>query len=254
MMEAELKKKIAGYWNDWSGQYDLQYAHGLRSAGEKEAWRRFLYQAVGRPPQKVLDVGAGTGFISLLLAEAGYQCKGLDISQGMLDQARLKAKTQGLTVEFGLGDAEALPEGDEIYDAVVNRHLLWTLPNPERAIAEWLRVLKPGGRLIIIDGNWFYNELSASIRRLAGQLLVALTERKNPWGRGSNYDASLRSKLPLMQAANARNLRQLISRSGLHDLQFQKLTEVERAERSVMPLKQKLLNPYRRIAYIGIKP
>jgi ubiquinone/menaquinone biosynthesis C-methylase UbiE len=252
-MESEIKEKVAGHWDHWAGQYDNQYAHGLKSEREKEEWQKFLQETLGPPPQKVLDIGTGTGFIALLLAESGYHCKGLDISSGMLEEAKFKAKLQGLQVDFGLGDAEILPEADATYDVVVNRHLLWTLPNPERAIAEWIRVLKPGGRLVIIDGDWFYNKFHYRVQKFLGQLLVAITEWKNPWNHQNDYDEDLRAKLPLMRDANARNLIQLIIQSGLRDPKVKELTEVERAERRSMPLKQKLLNPYRRMLFIGTK-
>jgi ubiquinone/menaquinone biosynthesis C-methylase UbiE len=82
----------------------------------------------------------------------------------MLELARGKAAAQGLAVRFETADAENLPYPAGSFDLVISRHVLWTLPNPEAAIADWLRVLRPGGRLAIVDGAQ-YNDASAPPQR-----------------------------------------------------------------------------------------
>lgn len=117
----------------------------------------------------------------------------------MLGRAKEKAANQNLRAEFRIGDAENLSFEDESFDAVINRHLLWTLPDPKRAVSEWKRVLKPGGEVIIIDGNWGdLNSLRRRIRRhLVSIPLILLTERRNPCR--SQYDRELEKQLPMRQ-------------------------------------------------------
>src|SRR5206468_6300757 len=79
-------------------------------------------------------------------------------------RARDKAAAQGLAVRFEPADAEHLPYPDGSFDLVISRHVLWTLPHPEEALDEWLRVLRPGGRLAIIDGAQ-YNDATAPPQR-----------------------------------------------------------------------------------------
>ena len=67
----------------------------------------------------------------------------------MLRIAKEKARRSKLRVEFKLGDAENLPFDDESFDATICRHVLWTLPNPQRASEEWRRVVVPGGKVVI---------------------------------------------------------------------------------------------------------
>ena len=71
----------------------------------------------------------------------------------MIAQARKKAAERQLAIRFGEADAEQLPFAAASFDIAVSRHLLWTLPNPERAMDEWIRVLWPGGRLIVVDSQ-----------------------------------------------------------------------------------------------------
>lgn len=89
---------------------------------------------IGETAKKVLDIGTGTGFLSIMLAEMGYEVVGLDISEEMLKRARNKAVDRGVKVEFKLGDAEDLPFDAGSFDAVVNRAVLWTLPDPKKRL------------------------------------------------------------------------------------------------------------------------
>jgi len=111
-------------------------------------------------PADVLDVGTGTGFLALLLSELGHRVRGVDLAEGMLAQARSKAAERRLAVTFEVGDAMDPSGEDGSVDALVSRHVFWTLTDPERALRNWRRLLRPSGRLVIIDGLWSQNEQS----------------------------------------------------------------------------------------------
>ena len=91
MNDKTIKKNITKLWNQAYINYDDCYAHGLKSEGEKKEWLRFLRKVIGKQTCSILDVGAGTGFVSLLLAELGHTCKGVDLSENMLSKAKEKA-------------------------------------------------------------------------------------------------------------------------------------------------------------------
>ncbi|MFJ5924930.1 class I SAM-dependent methyltransferase [Kitasatospora sp. NPDC092948] len=145
---------IAGYWNDAAPAFDQEPDHGLGAEGTRRAWERRLAVWVPGGPLDVLDAGCGTGSLSRLLAEAGHRVTGVDLAAGMVELARAKVAAAGLAARFVVGDAAQPPVGAEQFDAVLCRHLLWTLPDPQAALRRWTSLLRPGGRLVLIEGRW----------------------------------------------------------------------------------------------------
>ena len=89
----------------------------------------------------------------------------------MLERARAKAAARGRRMRFYLGDAENTMEPDASYDVITNRHLVWTLVDPLAAFREWHRLLKPGGKLLVVDGD-FVNpgSVAKAVRHLSALL------------------------------------------------------------------------------------
>lgn len=243
------KRKIREYWNDRAHIYDTQYQHGLKSLREKKAWLELLEELIPEKGQKILDVGTGTGFLSLLLAEQGHRCKGIDLSPGMMTEAKEKAEKKGLCITFAQGDAECLDEPDESYDIVINRHILWTMPHPYRAVKEWARVVKPGGKVIVIDGDWFFDTPKNRICVFWGKILTLIMGKGNLF---KENHTGADEHLPMTKAKNAKRAPLLLQRAGLQ-VCVQGAGKVEQAEREGTSLRQRLLNPYHRIVLIGNK-
>ncbi len=192
MIDDEIKNAIRKSWDQSSSRYDSCPGHGIGTQAEKDAWKRELAGNIPESPQKVLDVGCGTGVIGLLFSEMGHQVTGVDLSEEMMAKARGKAKVQNLSIELRTGDAEHLPFNDGSFDVVVTRHLLWTLPHPQTALKEWHRVLKKGGMLLVIDGIWKNGSLSIQAKRRVSDGLAKLFGHTH----GGHYDEELRSQLP----------------------------------------------------------
>src|SRR4051794_6777546 len=164
-----VKTQVAAHWDRRAAHFDEDFGHSIGSPADLAAWDRILDLVIppGGPhdgPFDALDVGSGTGFLALELAARGHRATGIDFAPAMVATAREKAAAQGLGAHFDEGDAEHLPYPNGSFDLVLSRHVLWTLPHPEAALDEWLRVLRPGGRLVIIDGAQ-YNDATAPPQR-----------------------------------------------------------------------------------------
>lgn len=142
------------YWDRHAAGFDDSPDHGLTTPEVRRAWLSLLLGVLPPAPATVLDLGCGTGSLSVLLAEAGHAVHGLDFSAQMVAAARAKAAAAGVDVEFRQGDAGLPPYPSGAYDVVLARHLLWVLPEPETAVAEWVRLLRPSGRLLLVEGRW----------------------------------------------------------------------------------------------------
>jgi ubiquinone/menaquinone biosynthesis C-methylase UbiE len=150
-----VKQQVAAHWGRRAAHFDEDFGHSIRTAAERAAWDRILDLALPRRGAlDALDAGCGTGFLSFELAGRGHRVTGIDFAPAMLAEARRKAVERGVAIRFEEGDAEQLPFAGGTFDLVVSRHVLWTLPHPEAAIDEWVRVLRPGGRLAVIDGQF----------------------------------------------------------------------------------------------------
>ena len=150
-----VKQQVAAHWNRRAASFDEDFGHSIRSPAERAAWDRILDLVLpGRARLDAVDLGCGTGFLSFELAARSHRVTGVDFAPAMLTEARRKATERGAAVRFEEGDVERLRFAPGSFDLAISRHLLWTLPHPEAAIDEWIRILRPGGRLVVVDGQF----------------------------------------------------------------------------------------------------
>jgi ubiquinone/menaquinone biosynthesis C-methylase UbiE len=150
-----VKQQVAAHWDRRAPGFDSDFGHSIATPAERAAWERILALVVpaGRGGLDALDAGCGTGFLSFELAARGHRVTGVDFAPAMIAEARKKATAQRAAVRFEEADAEQLPFPPRSFDLAMSRHVLWTLPHPEAAIDEWIRVLRPGGRLVVVDSQ-----------------------------------------------------------------------------------------------------
>lgn len=161
MSEAIILENRA-YWTRRAPGYSAVSREEL-ATDQRGRWRRAIVGRIesrwpGRAPGdiRVLEIGTGPGFFAILMAEAGYRVTAIDLTPSMLEEARRNAGDLRDAIRFVEMDAEALGFTDGAFDVVLSRNVTWNLPRPERAYAEWVRVLKPGGLLLNFDANWYH--------------------------------------------------------------------------------------------------
>lgn len=204
-----LLQKNKDYWSNRVSGYSEVNQEELATSQHKK-WKKHLCHEIiscfpDRDPSgmKVLDIGTGPGFFSILLAESGFSVTAIDLTPEMLAEAQINAIRSGLSadsIRFLEMNAENLRFGDGIFDVVISRNLTWNLPHPERAYAEWTRVLKPGGLLLNFDANW-YHYLVDEKARSAYEADRENTKEAgmNDQNVGENFDAmeEIAAKVPL---------------------------------------------------------
>lgn len=148
-------------WNERAAAYANRIDGLLHAPEQQHQWSRRLQSMLGEASGlKVLDIGTGSGFLAVPLTRLGHRVTGLDFSEKMVRIATEKTSSMGLDSVFVRGRAEKLPFADGEFDAIVSRHLLHYLSNRRLVLEEWLRVLKPGGRIAIWDGDWMARNIA----------------------------------------------------------------------------------------------
>ena len=142
------------YWDDLAPSFDDEPDHGLRDSLILETWTELLKTYLPNTNATVLDIGCGTGSLSVILAGLGHTVTGIDLSPSMISLAQTKAAAQGLQIELDVMDASHPQFPGQQFDVVICRHLLWALPEPKQVLQRWVEFLKPKGRLILIEGYW----------------------------------------------------------------------------------------------------
>lgn len=182
-------------FDEVSPKYDL--LNDLLSVGNSRLWRIATTKAIGpRKGMRILDLAAGTGTSSAALAAHGAHVTAADFSEGMLAEGRRRHAGNEL-IEFVWADATQLPFDDDSFDAATISYGLRNVENPQQAIAEMVRVVKPGGRIVIAEFskpssdvvNWGYTKynrhvlprVASLVNRDAAEAYKYLNESIETW-------------------------------------------------------------------------
>jgi len=255
---AELKQIFQAGWNIPARVENyVRHAAEFTEGESHVAWRRALDEALSTSGRlKILDVGTGPAFFACLYSHMGHECTGLDFSERMHGVARQRAAGLNVDTKFVFGDAEEPPYADATFDAVSSRHVLFNLPRPGVAVREWVRVLKPGGRLILI-GNEHDAESSVSLmgrgRQLVRRWLGRGRRRGVPgWKPAPGYREAV-GECPLFRHGSGA-LRAVMEAAGLEDIHTVATDDVQRARRSGPRRNGHPFGPSRFFILVGLKP
>jgi demethylmenaquinone methyltransferase/2-methoxy-6-polyprenyl-1,4-benzoquinol methylase len=210
---AEKPRFVATMFGRIAARYDLM--NTLMTAGQDGAWRGTVAEAVGSA-QAVLDVGTGTAKLAATVARQlpGARVVGVDFSEPML-----RASTSSARIPLAAADALRLPFEDARFDAVMSAFLLRNLSDVGAGIAEQARVLRPGGRLVVLEttpgpGGWLQPLFQLYFRRLV-PLLGSLVA-----GDAHAYTYLPESTLAFLEPER---LAELLRAHGLHDVSVRRL-------------------------------
>lgn len=209
----DLTAIIRDIW-DASENGDHSYGNLDATDVQRQAWTILLSRLFpSAEPLSVLDVGCGAGFVALALADLGHTVTGLDVSPRRLRDCRADAEKRGVTgLRLVEGAAEQPPPDLGPFDVVVCRHLLWTLPHPEKAVTAWHDLVRPGGRVVGIDALW-----SAELVRATA---------------GEKYPTGVLALLPLLHARDLDPVAGVWRRAGLADVMVEELGWIDAVVRS----------------------
>lgn len=149
-----MEERVKSYWTKRAHDFGTIRRMELEDAIS----HRWLLEINTHLPKSkgltILDVGTGAGYFAVLLANQGYHVCGVDLTPAMVREAEEIAKGCCGQVTFQVMDAQDLNYPNESFDVVIARNLTWTLPRPDQAYKEWLRVLKKGGILLNFDADY----------------------------------------------------------------------------------------------------
>ena len=181
-----LGEEITAYWDGRAQTYSNGVIGELGDE-RRHAWEAVLDEALGdllanaqaeQRQLRVADLGCGPGFFAILLANKGSAVDAIDGSAHMLELARKNVQSHATagSVTYCKHDLLRLPYPDGTFDACVSRNVTWLIRDPVAAYAEWLRVLRPGGKLVVFDANWYRYLVSPTVdfKRRADQSSTAL--------------------------------------------------------------------------------
>ncbi|WP_158534773.1 class I SAM-dependent methyltransferase [Romboutsia maritimum] len=153
-MNQDFLSTIRDYWDDSSERYskinnnELNYKYNI--------WNQIILKyAQSKKKLRILDIGTGPGILAIIMAKSGHNVTAIDISEGMIEKARINAKMYGVDINFKLMDAHNLIFEDGYFDLLISRNVIWNLQYPEIAFKEFRRVLNNKGRIIYFDSNWY---------------------------------------------------------------------------------------------------
>lgn len=218
MSRADLDKQpydVAGMFDAVARRYDLM--NELMGAGQVRGWRRAMVRAMDLPAgSEVLDLAAGTGTSTAALADSGLRALACDFSLGMMREGRRRQAS----VPFVGGDAQNLPFADDVFDGAVISFGLRNVQDPRRGIREMVRVVRPGGVVVVCEFSRPTNALFRAVyERYLLRAIPAVARRASSDPEAYDYLAESILGWPAQE-----ELRTWFLQAGLRGVQYRNLT------------------------------
>lgn len=150
-----FNERIKNYWEGEAECYTKGVERELKDF-HRNAWKKLVFAYAPKKERlDILDIGTGPGFFPIILSEENHKVTGIDLTENMIHFAKKNLEAEGCGATLLSMDCHNLTFEDNSFDLVICRNLTWTLDNPSHAYQEWMRVLRPGGRLLVFDACWY---------------------------------------------------------------------------------------------------
>ena len=161
--EINIQDRMINYWNLRAPGYSLATRLSLDSD-------RHILDSIGHLVNlenklRIVDMGTGAGQMAIYMAQMGHDVTAVDLSERMIDLAKRNASELGLNIDSCVMDVQHTEMLDSSFDLVVAKNVMWCLDNPVGTYEEWIRILKPGGHIVVIDGNYYLDLYDEDYRR-----------------------------------------------------------------------------------------
>jgi ubiquinone/menaquinone biosynthesis C-methylase UbiE len=207
-----VQSAVTEFWNAVAPFYESLRGNTAPFGSDAYSrWSAIFQRHLPSRSVDVLDVCCGTGFAALICASLGHRVTGVDLAPNMLTIARELAKERRLAATFTEGDAVQPPFAYESFDVVVSRHSLWTLREPKDALQNWHQLLRPGGKVILIDAfhSFDMNQPPSEQEKYFYQY----------------YTPNVRAALPFMRLQSETPLLEAFTEAHFRDVAFELLGE-----------------------------
>ena len=213
---SDMFEEIENSWTESAGDYDDIVKQQLADRKDVLHWTGEIRSLLGKNPKRILDVGCGPGFLTIICSRLGHDVKAIDGSVGMVSCANGNFRAEGIRARAFEEDAVLLPdEENNSYDVIISRDVVWTLYDPEKAFERWKEVLKPGGLVLYYDGDYRKNRNSLKIRiwKKLSAVLIFLTERKI-YPEDTDEPEGVFAKLPFIMKDRPREDLRVLKKAG----------------------------------------
>lgn len=152
-----LSSRIENYWSKRAHDFNTVRRNELENEISNR-WMAVFHRCLPSNKRlKILDIGTGSGYFAILLSKEGHSVTGIDLTEAMINEAKITARDYSVTPTFIQMDAQSTSFKDNSFDVIVTRNLTWTLPDPQAAYKEWYRIMKKDGILLNFDANYADN-------------------------------------------------------------------------------------------------
>ncbi|AKB78913.1 hypothetical protein MSHOH_2430 [Methanosarcina horonobensis HB-1 = JCM 15518] len=224
-MSETVFEQIETAWSADAGSYDQVIQKQLSNKKDVKHWQDELCLVLGEEPLNVLDVGCGPGFFTIMLARLKHNVTSVDGAEGMVERVRINIKKEALNAKVYKGDAVLLDkEKENSFDAIVSRDVVWTLYDPEKAFMRWKNLLKPGGKIVIYDGNYRRDQSSLRyyVLKLTSDLINLFTEGKYRKKQQHSSAGIGFEQLPMIRHRRPQYDRELLLKAGFSKVEVTK--------------------------------